>query len=124
MFEVDQDVAGLLARLEQEMLLLSEADQNFVSGCRAAIDNGVVLTAQNKAQLRKITSTLVQTGHNVLGSTLSITQVVKDLGGALHTMTTHEKAIAAAAARKLQHQIPMTQGEIEQLLQVYSSKGF
>jgi hypothetical protein len=124
-----EGVQNLINSIEPQLLLLSEAEQNFVVGCRMTLEMGGLLTQQNQDELRRIAGTLNHAGHNVLGGvtagdTLSMQKVVKDLVGANLTLNPQEKQIVNQMLVKIQRGQKLDRGEVAQLLRVYFDKGF
>ena len=118
----------ILQYLETQLLMLSEVDQNFVLGCRMALEAGGKLTAENQTEIRRIAGTLTHVGHNAVGgmaeNALSMKKVIKDLSGAIHMLTPEEQRFYQRAAAKVQANQKLTVEEIEVLIRIYGEKGF
>jgi hypothetical protein len=121
-------VRGLVAHLENNLPLLGDESAAFVLGCRTSLEMGAPLTKQNEAELRRLASTLVATGHDVLGGAveppLSAAKVFSDLGNAVHTLQAHEKKFANEMYAKHQKKEKLTADEWTKLLTIYNNKGF
>jgi hypothetical protein len=126
MFEglAQPDIMGTLAHLEPRLPLLSEDDQVFILGCRMTLEAGGALTAQNQQEVRRIASTIVAVEHNTMDKPISVSQMLHDLGSAIHMLSPEEKAFLGPIARKVKASRALTAGEMQRLLAVHASKGF
>ena len=114
----------LLSKLEGHLMMLSDADQGFVIGCRHHLDSGAQLTQANKAELRRIVDTLENASHATLEKPLSISQMLKDLASNPHVLSFEEKKFLNRVAHAVKSNTKMGSYDVELLVKLYSAKGF
>lgn len=124
MLDYGVHVDKMLAVLENNLMMFSDDDQEFIQSMVLLVGTGSPLVAQQIQRLGGLMSTLKTSGHNTLGESLSMVQVVKDLAGALHTLNPSEKQFLIGVANKMKQRIPLSTDEVQQLLNVYAAKGF
>ena len=126
--QVSDNVAEILQHLEGQTVMLSDTEQDFVLGCRLALETGGKLTAENQAEIIRIFRSLNHAEHNAVGGlaegALSMQRVVKDLAGAIHMLSPQEQQFLQQMAGKVQGGVKLSIQEIEALVKIYGDKGF
>lgn len=121
------DPYQLLQALEDKLPMLSDADQQFVVGCQATLNIAQEpLKPEQVARLIAIVNTVRAAEHNTmgLGAPLSLTQVFKDLSGAVHMLTPNEHALALKLSRQFSKGVAIEQVDMEKLFNIHAAKGF
>jgi len=118
------DVEQMLSYLETQLPMLSDSDQDFVIGCRLHIEEGVRLTPQNIAVLKRIVATLSNTVHSSMEIPLSPHKMLKDLATNHHILSHEEKKFLNRIAQQLQAGGRLGEYDVELLVKLYGSKGF
>lgn len=122
------DINATLHALSDQLMMLSDADQQFIVGCQSQLSiSQVPLTPAQVARVTSIVKTLRESEYStmVLGEApLSVPKMLKNLHSAVHMLTPAEHNLVLKCARQYARHVAISVPDIGQLANIHAAKGF